>query len=254
MTFFRSAMPLAAIAALLAGCEEPTPLDCPGVFSCAESCTDEFCIDACISRATPQALQLAQAVAVCSKANNCSTSNCLAVNCPNEVNACRGFTTLPDSGMPGGGAGDGGTSATPTCVPTNGVPELTAPLSAINASYAGGTYIDPIISVDGDTRRVRLAVYDYANSTRLLQNWAEDVTGPTTVTAHIPAGVKGSMPDTYYLWVELCSTSICTLPTTITRYSHKGTAGVYTETRSTNPTSSESTCRSPYSVVPFTVQ
>jgi hypothetical protein len=107
----------------------------------------------------------------------------------------------------GGSGGSGGGSSCDGA----GKPEMTGPITGLVASYAAGDPIDIGVPVDEDTRRVTVGVYE-VGSTLYLGGTAEDASPGSTRTLSLFAGVAGGATGTFYLLVELCSTSLCTTP------------------------------------------
>ncbi len=219
-------------------------LDCIAIFDCAGGCADgdDPCVNACLNRGTAESVAQATALAECANEAGCTDEACLASSCSDEVLACAGSTPA-DGGVPDAGGA--------SCTSTAGVPELTSALTGLAPSYASGDDITVSFSVDGDTRRARLAVYDYGSTTLLLQNWAEDVAPSSTVTATLTAGVVGGPSGTYYLTVELCSTSECNTPVVRNTYARAGTDTAYSETRLLSP--GTESCAGSIPIAPFTI-
>lgn len=145
-----------------------SPLDCPAFFDCAGECPDDPCLDACVARVTPAAEPIILDLLTCIDDNDCEDESCLETFCSPELAACAG-APLPDGGLP-----DGGTDGATTCAPLAGVPELTGPLSGLRASYAAGEAMEVGVSVDEDTARVIVGIYEVGSSLYLGGN-AEDV-------------------------------------------------------------------------------
>jgi hypothetical protein len=216
-------------------------LTCPELFDCIAACAegDDPCVDACIARATPTALEDANALADCANMFACADEDCITMNCAAEVLECAGTTPPPDGGV--------------TCGDGAGWPELTGPLTGLAPSYASPTDIDVSFPVDEDTVYARLTVYDYDTTTTLIQNWAETVTPGSIVNATI--GLAAGVPSgTYYLTVELCSTDACALPVSRNDYERDGASTDYYETRYTNPTAMrEGPCPTAIPIQTFTI-
>lgn len=179
----------------------PGELDCPGVFDCAALCpeTDAACSDACVARASGAALPLVNGVVSCAERNSCTTEACLSANCAPEILACAGAPPT-DGGVTDAGGCEGA-----------GRPEMTGPITGLEPSYAAGDPIDIGVPVDEDTARVIVGIYE-VGSKLYLGGTAEDAAGPTTRTLSFFAGVAGGKTGTFYLAIELCSTSVCTPP------------------------------------------
>lgn len=182
-------------------------LDCPGVFDCVALCpeTDAACPDACVARASASAVPLVTALVGCAERNGCTTEDCLTTNCTPEVLACAGSPTT-----------DGGVTDAGGCE-SAGRPEMTGPITGLQPSYLAGDPIDVGVPVDEDTARVIVGVYE-VGSTLYLGGTAEDAAGPTTRPLSFFAGVAGGKTGTFYLAIELCSTSVCTSPFTRNTY------------------------------------
>ena len=88
---------------------------------------------------------------------------------------------------------------------------MTGPIQGLQASYPAGDPIEIGVPVDEDTARVIVGIYE-VGSTLYLGGTAEDTAGSTTQTLSFFAGVAGGAVGTFYLSVELCSTSVCTTP------------------------------------------
>jgi hypothetical protein len=193
-------------------------LDCTGVFDCSERCKDgdDVCVDACLERVAESALPAVADVLACAELNECADESCLTRRCQDELRACAGAMAL-DGGAPDaasardGGAADGGVpDSGPDCDGT-GKPELTGPITGLKASYLQGDPIDVSVPVDQDTARVIIGIYE-AGSALYLGGTAKDVAASSTATLSMFAGVKNGNTGTFYLSVELCSTSVCTTP------------------------------------------
>ena len=113
-------------------------------------------------------------------------------------------------GSASGGASSGGAGGGPSC-DGDGRPELTGPISGLMPSYVAGDPIDIAVPVDADTARVIVGIYE-VGSTLYLGGTAEEASGASTVNLSFFAGVKDGETGTFYLEVELCSTSVCTTP------------------------------------------
>jgi hypothetical protein len=116
-----------------------------------------------------------------------------------------------DGGSPvdGGSSGDGGSGGGPGCS-GDGKPEMTGPITGLAASYVAGDPIDIGVPVDEDTARVIVGVYE-VGSALYLGGTAEEASAGTT-NLSLFAGVADGETGTFYLSVELCSTSVCTTP------------------------------------------
>lgn len=222
-------------------------LSCLEIFECISACPDSACEDACIERGTPDALALATALAVCADANSCTTEACLSASCADEVLACAAVGPLPDGGLPDGGVPDGGG---PSCSPGVGVPELTGALGGLSASYGRGETITVNLAVDEDTRRAIVTIYQYG-SPLMLGSVATEVSS-TVASLSLPAGTDAAPVGTYYLQVELCSTSLCASPLSRTSYDRVGVDTSYTETRIQPGLPTES-CPSGIPITTFTI-
>ncbi len=222
---------------------ETPGLSCPELFECIDTCADTACEDACIERATTAALALATALAQCADENSCTTQECLDTLCRDELLACAGASPPADAGMP-----DGGSS---TCSADDGMPELTGPLGGLSPSYAVGEPITVMLPVDTDTRRATVTIYDY-DSSLMLGSVATEV-GSSTATLTLPAGTPGAAPPgTYYLQVDLCSTSLCTSPLARNIYDRTGDETEYTATRRRTSMSPEM-CATGIPITTFTI-
>lgn len=169
----------------------PTELDCPGIFDCAAVCADDPCVEACIDRGAVEALELVQAVLVCAEESSCTEETCLEANCAAELAACAG-------------------EEPPTC-DRPGVPEMTGPVLGLAATYIAGDPIHVSVPVDEDTARVIVGVYEVGSNLYLGGN-AEEATPSSTVPVSLYAGVRDGETGTFFLSIELCSTSLCTPP------------------------------------------
>jgi hypothetical protein len=152
-------------------------LGCPELFDCVAACADDDdpCVTACIESGTEEAVARANDLAVCAQSAGCSDEACLSANCAPQVLACAGAEPPPDAGVACDGVG---------------FPELTGPLTGLAPSYTGGDEITVSVPYDADTGYVRLAVYDYATSTTLIQNWAETTTtSPASAMIGLPTVV-----------------------------------------------------------------
>lgn len=216
-------------ASLDAGGEE---LDCTGVFDCVESCRDgdDRCVEACIELGSGEALSATYDLLDCAETNGCSDEDCLASECGAELLECAGLPALDGGARDAGGVADAGATrdaggmadagdagvdadagdAAVPCV-SAGRPELTGPITGLKASYAAGDPINIAVPVDADTARVIVGVYE-VGSTLYLGGTAEDVGASSSRTLSFYAGVAGGAVGTFYLSVELCSTSVCTTP------------------------------------------
>lgn len=204
-----------------AGSEE---LDCTGVFDCTESCDDgdDDCVETCLANGSSEAFSSTYDLLECAESNGCSDEDCLASECADELLACAGLPVLDAGTRDAGGthdagvaadAGDAGSDAGdagPSCL-SAGKPEMTGPITGLKASYAAGDPIEIAVPVDADTARVIVGVYE-VGSTLYLGGTAEDVAGSSSKTLNLFAGVKNGAVGTFYISVELCSTSICTTP------------------------------------------
>ncbi len=135
------------------------------------------------------------------------------------------------------------------------MPQLTAGLGGIAASYAKGGQMMVSVPVDADTRRATITIYDY-NSTLQLGSSALEVSPSSTATIPILAGNAGSAPTgTYYISVELCSTSLCTTPLQKNLHERKAAgATVYTETRTITGMGVVETCSTGIPIQTFQIQ
>jgi hypothetical protein len=103
-----------------------------------------------------------------------------------------------------GGAGGGGSCDEP------GKPELTGPITGLSASYAAGDPVDVSVPHDADTARVIVGIYEVGSALYLGGTAEEAGSGSTNLSFF--AGVMNGEVGTFYLSVELCSTSLCTTP------------------------------------------
>lgn len=117
-----------------------------------------------------------------------------------------GGSTTTVGGETGGGGGTGGNECD-----RSGKPEMTGPIQGLQPSYLAGDPIDIAVPVDEDTARVIVGVYE-VGSELYLGGTAEDTTGSTAQALSLFAGVVGGETGTFYIAVELCSTSVCTPP------------------------------------------
>lgn len=225
-------------------------LSCPEIFDCVAACPDSACEDACIERGTPEGLALATAVAVCADENACTTEECLSAACADELLACADATPTPDGGTPvaDGGTPDGGG---PTCSPGVGIPQLTGALTGLSASYAAGATITVDLPVDADTRRAAVSIYQVGSSLTLGSAATEVSTG--TATLSLAAGTAAAPAGTYYLQVDLCSTSLCASPLARNVYDREGADTEYTETRTRTSMPTE-VCATTIPIATFTIE
>jgi hypothetical protein len=188
--------------------DDDEELDCTGVFACVDSCRDgdDTCVERCIDRASRRGLPAVQDVLECAENNECEDEGCLAERCEAELLACAGVEALD------AGAADGGSTvdAQADCDGA-GKPELTGPITGLAASYSAGDPIDIRVPVDQDTARVTVGIYEVGSMLYLGGN-AKDVAPSSTASLSLFAGVKEGKKGTFYLSVELCSTSVCTPP------------------------------------------
>jgi hypothetical protein len=168
-----------------------TDLDCPGVFDCVAMCADgdDPCVEACVARGSEDAIALVEDVLVCAQMYGCTDEACLADNCSAELLACAGETGCDGAGKP----------------------EMTGPITGLDASYAAGDPMQIAVPVDEDTSRVIVGVY-HVGSKLYLGGTAEDVEPSSTATFDLFAGVVNGETGEFYIAVELCSTSLCTTP------------------------------------------
>lgn len=166
-------------------------LDCPGFYDCIGECPDEPCVDACVARVSPDSEALIIGLSTCVDDNGCEDESCIEAFCTPELEACAG-------GML-------------TCQPLSGVPELTGPLTGLLASYVAGDPMTIGVPVDEDTARVIVGIYEVGSSL-YLGGTAEDVAPSSTATMNLFAGVADGATGTFFISVELCSTSVCTTP------------------------------------------
>lgn len=125
-----------------------------------------------------------------------------------EGDGSDGTTSGAGSGASGGtGSGGGGGSGCDGA----GVPEMTGPIQGLQPSYAAGAPIDISVPVDEDTARVIAGIYE-VGTTLYLGGTAEDTSGPTAQSLSFFAGVADGAVGSFYLSIELCSTSVCTPP------------------------------------------
>lgn len=119
------------------------------------------------------------------------------------------------SGQGGSGGADsggaGGTGVGGESCDEPGKPEMTGPITGLDVSYVAGDPIDIGVPVDEDTKRVIVGVYE-VGTTLYLGGTAEDTTGAATMPLSLFAGVADGETGTFYLSIELCSTSVCTTP------------------------------------------
>jgi hypothetical protein len=144
--------------------------------------------------------------------------------CGEEASPADAGSTVPDAGMVSG-------------CESPGVPEMTGPISGLAASYAAGDPIDVGVPVDEDTVRVIVGVYE-VGSVLYLAGTAADVAGSSTAMMSLFAGVREGATGTFYLSIELCSTSVCTTPFVRNTYQRSdrtaatlGAAETYEQTR-----------------------
>lgn len=123
--------------------------------------------------------------------------------------ACGETDSATGGGAAGGGATSGGAGGA-SCS-GDGKPELTGPITGLQASYLAGDPIDIAVPVDADTARVIVGIYE-VGSTLYLGGTAEEASGASTTNLSLFAGVKDGEVGTFYLEIELCSTSVCTTP------------------------------------------
>lgn len=99
-----------------------TALDCAGVLACAAECPDDACAEACVERATPEAIPGLTALVECVQREACGEdSECIQTRCGTELGACFGTIDV-DAGVPldgsivvtrDGGTADAGSSPLP---------------------------------------------------------------------------------------------------------------------------------------------
>lgn len=224
-------------------------LSCPELFECIDACADSACEDACIERGTPEGLVLAGALAACADENSCTTEECLSASCGAELLACADVMPAPDGGTPDdAGMPDGGGTS---CSPGVGIPQLTGPPSGLAATYAAGATIDVVLPVDEDTRRATISIYEYGSTLTLGSAATEVTTG--TATFSIPAGTAAAPSGTYYLQIDLCSTSLCASPLARNLYDRMGADTGYTETRTQTGAGPE-VCASTIPITTFAIE
>jgi hypothetical protein len=100
-------------------------LDCPGIFTCAETCTDAACEEACIAAGSPEAQAAVYAMVECYTNNGCQDTDCFQQNCSQEINDC----VNPQTGGP----------------PPTDVPQGSAPADVVGSwhyFYAGTANTD----------------------------------------------------------------------------------------------------------------
>jgi hypothetical protein len=116
-----------------------------------------------------------------------------------------------DGGAPGdgGSSGDGAAGGGPGCS-GDGKPEMTGPIAGLSASYAAGDPMDITVPVDDDTARVIVGIYEVGSALYLGGTAEEASAGSASLSLF--AGVADGETGTFYLSVELCSTSVCTPP------------------------------------------
>src|SRR6476661_1814507 len=80
-------------------------LSCSAIVDCATKCKDgdDACIDACISKGTPDGQAKAQALKTCIETNACADSSCLQSKCSAALTACVQATSA-SKGSSGGAA------------------------------------------------------------------------------------------------------------------------------------------------------
>ncbi len=79
------------------------PLDCLGLIECLGGCgaDDTPCDDACVARATPDAIREATELAVCLDGSGCADDACFAETCRAEILACDPEPMIhEDAGVP----------------------------------------------------------------------------------------------------------------------------------------------------------
>jgi hypothetical protein len=103
-----------------------------------------------------------------------------------------------------------GSTGEPQCEPL-GKPEMTGPITGLQASYLAGDPMDIGVPVDEDTARVSVGVYEVGSKLYLGGN-AYDIAPSSTAEIDLYAGVVGGAVGTFYIAVDLCSTSTCTTP------------------------------------------
>ena len=134
------------------------------------------------------------------------------------------------------------------------MPQLTGALSGISASYAKGGAMTVSLPVDADTRRAQITIYDY-NSPLQLGSSAAEVTPGSTATIYINAGTGTAPSGTYYVSVDLCSTSLCTTPLQRNLHERKAlSATAYTETRTISGMGIVETCTTGIPIQTFQIQ
>ena len=172
------------------------------------------------------------------------------------VLAATGCGTAPGEDD-GDGSGGDGAGPGPTFTDGDGYPELTGSPAIASPSAAKGTEIEVTIPYDSDTGYVRLAIEDFAQSTLLVQNWAEAVSGgggSVHATVSIPSTTTPT--DTYYFTFDLCSSDACYDPFHRTTYERLGADTTYTRVGYTSPplTQSDGPRDSGIAIPTFTIQ
>ncbi len=142
--------------------------------------------------ATPSALALAIALSVAA--------------CGDDSGAGAASTGgSPSTGGESAVGGAGGASCS-----SDGKPELTGPITGLSESYLAGDPIDISVPHDEDTARVIVGIYEVGSALYLGGTAEEASAGATSLSLF--AGVADGETGTFYLSVELCSTSLCTTP------------------------------------------
>src|SRR5690606_20522039 len=106
------------------------------------------------------------------------------------------------------------------------------------------------LPVDEDTRRATISIYEYG-STLMLGSAATEVSS-STATLSLSAGTAAAPSGTYYVQVDLCSTSLCTSPLVTNSYERMGADTEYTETRR-RPSMSPEVCATGIPITTFTI-
>ncbi len=127
------------------------------------------------------------------------------------VSLCATVACGDDTSSGGGGSDGSGASSSSSGCSGDGRPELTGPIIGLQPSYLAGDPIDISVPVDADTARVIVGIYE-VGSTLYLGGTAEEAAGASSTNLSFFAGVAGGEIGTFYLAVELCSTSVCTTP------------------------------------------
>jgi hypothetical protein len=165
------------------------------------------------------------------------------------------------TGSTGDAGGSGGTTSSAGGADCNedGKPEMTGPITGLKASYQAGEAFEIGVPVDADTKRVIVGVYE-VGSVLYVAGTAKEATSGTT-NLSLFAGVKDGEIGTFYISVELCSTSVCATPFVRNTYNRADTSAdlapseKYVQTRENVGTpANRKTCPTDIEIQTFEIQ